>query len=142
MNKKVLDLTEQSQLFTVNRGTPTIDTFRLMDRSKLSAIPIVDEDDKLIGNISARDLKLFIESHLSYDVLNLPVMQFLNKLRDENINIKAPVMCCFPSDSIRTVVAKLCATKVHRLYVVKSPTDLTPISVLSLSDVLKKFSTM
>jgi CBS domain-containing protein len=43
-------------LSAVERGTPVIQAIKLLDNSGLSSLPVVDEEGKVVGIISERDL--------------------------------------------------------------------------------------
>jgi len=126
-----------SPVISVTKDTSTIDTFKKMDYCKVTALAVVDEEGKLIGSISAKDLKLFIESSCSYDILKLPIMTFLNEIRSRQIDIRSPTVSCNLEETLALVIGKLAATGVHRLYIVNSSQDYTPVRVISLMDVLK-----
>jgi len=122
---------------SVSKDTSTIESLKKLDDTKKNGLPIVDEFGHLMGNISGRDLKLFIESSCSYDILKLPINTFLSQIRSEEIDIRAPSISCNINESLSTVIAKLAATHVHRIYVVNSSSDYTPVRVISLTDILK-----
>ncbi|WP_340384023.1 CBS domain-containing protein [Streptomyces sp. SS7] len=44
------------EVVRARRGTPFKDVVRLLDRHRISGVPVVDEDDKVIGVISGTDL--------------------------------------------------------------------------------------
>lgn len=73
-------------VISVHKDVPAIEAFRLMDKKKISGVAVVDTDGKLVGNTSASDLKLFLKTP-SIDLLNMPIMQFLNKIRQESIDV-------------------------------------------------------
>jgi len=127
-----------SPVISVSKNVSTIDTFQLMDNTKKNAVAIVSTTGTLMGNISGRDLKLFIESSCSYDILSLSIFEFLTKIRNESeIDIRTPSISCNLNETLYTVVKKLAATGVHRLYIVNSSEDYTPVRVISLTDILK-----
>jgi CBS domain-containing protein len=73
-------------VLSVNHNTSAIDTFRLMDNKKISGVAVVDDSGKLVGNTSAIDLKLFMNT-LSLDLLKLPINNFLKIIRQENVMV-------------------------------------------------------
>jgi CBS domain-containing protein len=74
-------------VISVPKDVPAIEAFRLMDKKKISGVAVVDIEGKLVGNTSASDLKLFLKTP-SIDLLNMPIMQFLNKIRQEAIDVR------------------------------------------------------
>jgi len=105
--------------------------------TKKNGLAVVDKDATLIANISGRDLKLFIENSAPYEVLTLPILDFLSRIRSESIDIKAPSISCHRHETLETVIKKLAATAVHRIYIVNSSQDYTLFRVISLTDILK-----
>eukprot|EP01103_Thecamoeba_quadrilineata_P013726 TRINITY_DN3899_c0_g1_i1.p1 TRINITY_DN3899_c0_g1~~TRINITY_DN3899_c0_g1_i1.p1 ORF type:complete len:329 (-),score=46.81 TRINITY_DN3899_c0_g1_i1:115-1077(-) len=137
-NVKISEATiGSSPVISVSHDTPAINTFKLMDDTHHSSLAIVDGEGRLVGNISGRDLKLFIESDCSYDLLKLPIVTFLSQLRNQEIDIRIPVMSVNINETLGLLIGKLAATRVHRLYVVNSSEDYSPVRVISLTDVLK-----
>jgi len=79
-----------SPVLTVSFETSTIDTFKLMDDHKKNSLAIVDKHGILVANISGKDLKLFIENSSPYEVLSLPILDFLSRIRSAATDIVAP----------------------------------------------------
>eukprot|EP01102_Stenamoeba_stenopodia_P002834 TRINITY_DN1269_c0_g3_i1.p1 TRINITY_DN1269_c0_g3~~TRINITY_DN1269_c0_g3_i1.p1 ORF type:complete len:314 (-),score=57.67 TRINITY_DN1269_c0_g3_i1:193-1134(-) len=126
-----------SPVITVKTTNKTIDVFRLLDNTKRTAVGVVEESGDIIGNVSGKDLKLFISNNQSYDLLNMPIMGFLSRIRDENIDITAPTFCVCEHDPLALLIGKLAATRVHRIYVTKSAEDYKPVRVVSITDILR-----
>jgi len=134
---KILGSLGTSPVLSVSADALAIDAFKLMDNSKRTGIAVVDSQLRLVGNTSGKDLKLFIGSTNSYDVLMLPILTFLNKIREEKIDISMPSIAALTDDTLGYVIQKLASTRVHRLYIVNSDTDYRPIRVISLTDILR-----
>eukprot|EP01111_Echinosteliopsis_oligospora_P012990 TRINITY_DN454_c0_g1_i1.p1 TRINITY_DN454_c0_g1~~TRINITY_DN454_c0_g1_i1.p1 ORF type:complete len:312 (-),score=63.61 TRINITY_DN454_c0_g1_i1:155-1090(-) len=126
-----------SPVITVSKETRAIDVFRLMDHHMRSGVAVTDSSGTLVGNTSGYDLKLFIQTP-SVKVLQLPIMQFLNEIRSDNIDICTPVITCHTHDNLALLISKLVATKVHRVFIVED--DFKPLRVVSVVDILKHFS--
>jgi len=122
-----------SPVLTVKKDARAIDVFRLMDSHHRSGVAVIDEYGVLVGNTSGHDLKLFIKNP-SLSVLKLPIVTFLNQIRQLQIDIISPAITVSDHDSLGLVIGKLAATRVHRLFIVDS--DFKPIKVVSLGDVL------
>jgi len=120
-----------------NQNTSAIETFRLMDNKKISGVAVVDDNGKFVGNTSASDLKLFMNT-LSLDLLKLPINSFLKAIRQESVDLdKVPTISCTTNDSLSLLVAKLYATKVHRMFIADDSHGYKPFSVVSLTDILR-----
>jgi CBS domain-containing protein len=122
-------------VFAVSKDTPAIETFRLMDNKKISGVAVVDHEGRLVGNTSASDLKLFLKTP-SIELLQMPIMNFLNKIRQESIDISSPTITCRSRDSLEFAIGKIASTKVHRLFVADDENGFKPIICLSITDIL------
>lgn len=120
---------------SVKESAPALEAFKLMDSKQVTGLAITDDHGKLVGNISARDLKIFIK-HIDFDHLLQPVGEFVKELRQRAVDIKSPTITVFGKTTFEMVVGKLAATKVHRLFVVDSETSFHPTRIISLADVL------
>lgn len=67
----------------------------------------------------------------------MPIKEFLQALRSENIDIRVPAILTFEHNTLAEVLAKLKATSVHRLYVVDSEEHLRPVRVVSVTDIMR-----
>jgi len=123
-------------VISVNQKTSAIDTFRLMDKKKISAIAVVDNDGRFVGNTSASDLKLFIKT-LSLEILAKPILEFLKTIRQESIEIKSPTIGVTSHDTVQTAIAKLASTRIHKLFVADDSNGYKPTAVVSLTDILR-----
>jgi len=114
---------------------PALEAFRIMDAKRITGLAIVSDNGRLVGNISARDLKLFVK-HIDFDRLLQPVGEFIKDLRMSAVDISTPTITVFPNSSFDLVVGKLAATKVHRIFVTDDEAHFRPVRVVSLVDVL------
>lgn len=122
---------------SVHKDASAIETFRLMDNKKLSSLAVVDNDGRFIGNTSASDLKLFIKT-LSVELLHQPIMSYLNKIRQESIEIASPTISVTGKDTLAVLVGKIAATKVHKLFVADDVGGYKPDRVISITDILRQ----
>lgn len=140
----------QLSLDTKNLVTVTADTkaFTAICRMQyhvqkpfLSAIPIVDCSGHLLANFSASNLKGLRQT--TFMSLLLPIFVYLimqtetNEFKRNLTRFKSihPVVCD-PSTTFESVVERMVAHKVHRLWVVE---DEKPIGVISIGDLFKVF---
>eukprot|EP01101_Sappina_pedata_P000526 TRINITY_DN1065_c0_g1_i1.p1 TRINITY_DN1065_c0_g1~~TRINITY_DN1065_c0_g1_i1.p1 ORF type:complete len:340 (-),score=128.77 TRINITY_DN1065_c0_g1_i1:116-1090(-) len=125
-----------SPVLSVSRDTSAIDAFIKLDNAKRTGLAVLDVSGKLLGNISGRDLTLFVGKSFSYDVLEESVLSFLNKVRANNVNDDCAVsISCTLDDTLATVISKLAATGIHRIYITNA--DYTLARIISLTDVLR-----
>jgi len=135
--KTIKDLNIGSKpVISVHKDTAAIETFRLMDNKKISGVAVVDADGQFVGNTSASDLKLFIKT-LSLAILHEPIMQYLNKIRQESLEIKSPTISCGINDSLAVVIGKIALTRVHKIFVADDTGGYKPHCVVSITDILR-----
>jgi len=120
---------------TLETSVPALEAFRLMDAKRITGLGIVDDSGRLVGNISARDLKLFVKQ-IDFDRLLQPLGEFIKELRQSAVDIVSPTISVFPEATFDLVVGKLAATRVHRIFVTDAEATFRPIRVISLVDVL------
>jgi len=125
----------KSPVIAVQNSVLTIEAFQQMERSNLSGIAVLNDDGQIIGATSGADLKLFLQFSVRAS-LDLTIMQFLNMIRQESLRATVPVLVCEETSTLGAVIAKLAATREHRIFVIDSSKSFKPIKVISLSDVL------
>jgi len=118
----------------VNINNMAIEAFKLMAEKKVSAVAIVDDENKLISNLSARDIRTIATDHRVISGLFTPIRNFLQAVYAERILETSPCINCTVKDTLGNVILKLSVSKVHRVYVVDHASAV--IGVISLSDVL------
>jgi CBS domain-containing protein len=133
------------KLASVSTDTKTITVLSKMqpdvDKPIFSSVPIVDSEGRLVATFSASNLKGLRQTN--FPSLLLPVLTFLT-IQPESKQFLSnlgkfkslhPIVCSSTS-SFETLVEKMVAHKVHRLYVVE---DNKPVGVISIGDVFKVF---
>jgi len=125
-----------SPVLTVNASTKAIDAFKAMEKHGINGLAVVDDAGRFVGNTSASDMKLFV-SNPSLELLEHPIMQFLNVIRNEAIEARSPTISCKPTDTVAQVIEKVSNTKVHRIFVADDSAGFRPTSVISITDVLR-----
>jgi CBS-domain-containing membrane protein len=126
-----------SPVLSVKTTESVINTFRKMEKRQKSGIAIVDENGNLVGATTAKDLSLFIKNP-TLQALQGNIFDYLKLIRQEQINIINPCITVPRSDKLSRAVGLLAATRVHRIFVVDSEEHFVPVSVLSITDILKK----
>jgi len=121
------------EVITVDINARAIEAFKSMVEHKVSAVGVVDEEGKLTGNISVKDIRVVAANPRFIQRLYWDVREFLFKINSERVNIVNPAISCSAKDTWGQVIQRLAASKVHRIYVVA---NFTPISVISLFDAL------
>jgi len=122
------------RLFTVNINQPLREAFRLIRDKDISAVPVVQDDGRICGNISARDVRLIVSSSKIYKLLDMSIKAYLDVVTAGKEN-KAVV--CGPDDTMEDVIRSLVESRIHRIYVVDG--NDRPLRVVTLRNILKKF---
>lgn len=129
-----LGLANQRSIVCAHMNDLTATVFSAMMDSNISAVPVVDDKGHIVGNLSFTDLK-GIGKGFHITSLNLPVHTFLKNVRSCDIEIKNPTIFCKRDATLVAVLQKMCAARIHRIYVVNN--QLAPTGVISLTDVLR-----
>jgi len=104
-----------------------------MKENKVSGVPIVNKDGKMVGNFSASDLVGLEQSNWFW--IGLPVMEFLNKIHR---NLPKPPVTVSINNNLEFLLMKYSVHKVSRVYIVNE--DFQPIGVITLTDIFQFFS--
>lgn len=146
------------RVIAIEGTQPLIDALLKMYTNQISSIAIIDSNQMLLGNISVTDIKYL--THISqYPLLFNTCKHFisyiLNKRGLDDGKDSFPIFHVYMTSSLNRCMAKLVATKAHRLWIVDDTvsqpstptTDNQPplvgigklIGVVSLSDILGVF---
>jgi 5'-AMP-activated protein kinase, regulatory gamma subunit len=117
-------------LATTSMMTPVIDVIHLLVNRGVSAIPIVDEQYKLINIYEAIDVLTLIKGGI-YTDLSLSVGEALMR-RPEDFE---GVHTCTDEDRLDTIMDTIRRSRLHRLFVVDDQGTLR--GIVTLSDILK-----
>lgn len=123
-----------SPVFTMNKTDKSIDAFKYMADHNISGVGITDQSKKLIGNISARDLKS-VPTNQIYNFMTKQTGQFISHVKQQSLEEDAPVIACQNDTHFDFVIGRMAANHIHRLYVCDK--DHKPLAIISLRDVLQ-----
>lgn len=144
------------KVMSINGDKHVIDALRMMYQEGVSSIAVTDGSNNLLGNISIVDVRLVTKSSQKH-LLRATCKHFLSIILNErglhDGQDSYPVFHVTLNSTIGRTIAKLVATKAHRLWIVQppqqksdvgSPAVLTPIGatagqligVVSLTDIL------
>jgi len=130
---RLADSAGRPNLEFISGSESALEGFRKIALKKVNAIAVVDEQGKLVANLSAADLRGMKEESMK-DIL-LPTVEFLGKVR--GMKPLVPVTCC-TTGSLKEVVDSAMTAKVHRVWVVDAA--MKPLGVVSFSDICRKLS--
>ncbi|PAA60553.1 hypothetical protein BOX15_Mlig024209g1 [Macrostomum lignano] len=127
---KQLGIGTYSDIVTIGETTPLVRVLSLFVQNRVSALPVVNGDGRLVDIYSKFDV-INLAATKTYNNLDISVKEALQYRRDRFEGVSS----CRGEDSLKSVIEKLVTAEVHRLVVTDS--DNRVAGLLSLSDVLK-----
>ncbi|CAJ0578747.1 unnamed protein product, partial [Mesorhabditis spiculigera] len=118
------------EVLTIHTDTPLIEALRTFLANRVSALPIVDSQDKVVDIYAKFDV-ISLAAEKVYDKLDVTVSEAL-KYRTEAFE---GVHCCNENDTLYQVIETLVRAEVHRL--VATDANKKVVGIVSLSDILK-----
>jgi len=119
------------KLHSVPQSKITVDAFREMVASHISSVAVVDEKGKLVGSLSARDVRFFLDA--PQDTIELPLSEFLSK-----IQTFPGYVSCSSGHTLRHTITLMKGADTHRVWIVDDKG--VPTGVFSISDVMRFLS--
>ncbi|KAK4156831.1 hypothetical protein C8A00DRAFT_40737 [Chaetomidium leptoderma] len=111
------------QIIAINLDRPLTDALLLMHNEGLTSVAVVDQGLNVVGNISTADVK-HLTNAASLPLLNSSCMNFISVILSErgmeHGRDSFPVFHVNPYSTLGHTVAKLVATRSHRMWVVES----------------------
>jgi len=121
---------DSSKVISISPEQRVIEGFKLMTEQKISSVAVLDKDQKLIGHLSAKDIRAI--SATADDLIRLyqPYQQFL---------VSTPLppssyIACTPSTTLESLVGDMVAKGVHHAYVMEGE---RVNGVMSIGDLLR-----
>jgi CBS domain-containing protein len=125
----------KKEVASIKLDQPAGDAFVLMREKEISGVAVVDDEQKLVGVISASDIKL-LGFDLGYlHLLGKSARDYLTSLRGSIAESQRVVCTCDVDATIDHAVKQLIARHVHRLFVIDDQRKL--VGVVSIRDILK-----
>jgi CBS-domain-containing membrane protein len=131
-------------LLCVRNDKRAIDAFQLMQKEKLTNIPVLDDDDKLVASISVQDFKEIGHDASRFKLVNEPLMTYL---KHAHSNPEQPFFFKLWSsehplsfrgtEKFVDVVQRVVKHRQHCIYYVCKENKL--MGVVSIADLLKCF---
>eukprot|EP00300_Choanocystis_sp_HF-7_P033998 c4647_g1_i1.p1 GENE.c4647_g1_i1~~c4647_g1_i1.p1 ORF type:complete len:338 (+),score=87.99 c4647_g1_i1:82-1014(+) len=122
-------------VISVSDSASFLDALSQISEHSISAVPVVDQEGKLVYNLSATDVRRVIEFPILFEVIKraeASVENFFTCLRESGLTVRTPITCR-PDTSAQEVVDLMISNKIHRVYVVDE--ENRPIGVVSVVDV-------
>jgi CBS domain-containing protein len=138
-----------SPVLTISEDQTAFHAFKLMKEKRVSGLAVVDANGKLVGSISASDLKIIGYDVKFWNLLGLSVKDYLNEINKSGhpeyrshlfLWAREPngppiVIKCKKTDTLKFATKLLNFYRVHRVYIVDD--DNRPVGILTLREVLQ-----
>lgn len=142
-NKPVTQFpTYNTHVHVINENEKAIDAFKLMTSHHVSGMAVINDQGKLVGNISLRDLKAIASDGRFFWRLYQTVKNFLQKIKrefQEKDGRPKSVVVATSSDTLEDVIKKIVQNGIHRVFIVDE--NHKPTGVISLKDILLEIIT-
>lgn len=136
LNSHAKPTSRQSRVISIQGDEPLIMALYKMYTDRISSIAVVDQQANLIGNISVTDVK-HVTRTSQYPLLHKTCRHFISVILNvrglETGKDSFPIFHVYPTSSLARTLAKLVATKSHRLWIVQPPESASSTSLDSLS---------
>jgi CBS domain-containing protein len=126
-----------TKVYSVPPHSKAIDAFALMRDKGVTGVAVVDEQKRLVANLSAADLECLY--HKRFFWLFMPVVDYIKAAYADRREIMTPPLSVSPETTLETLILKFAGTRVHRLYVVDGAGVLC--GVITLSDLMNHIVT-
>jgi len=128
---------EHTQIVHMNKSEKVLLAFKTMALKQLRAVAIYNDDNKLVGDVSAKDIRIACDSSYSLDLLIDNYENFSNSLQKKGIHNGFLII---PSTtSIHDFVDKVLTGKHHHAYVSSTQTGDSVVGVVTFGDLLRFF---
>ncbi|CAD0082376.1 unnamed protein product [Aureobasidium vineae] len=126
---KELELGSHS-VISINGDRPLKDALLLMHSEGITSLPVLDNHKNVIGNISHVDVKLLTNTS-ALPLLDSSCIHFINVILSERGMNEGqdsyPVFYVNPTSTLAHTIAKLVATRSHRMWIVDAPSPASSI---------------
>jgi len=131
LQKSIADLKlgTYENIITVVKETPLTEVLNIFVASRVSALPVVDENKKLVNIYSKFDV-IDLAAEKTYNNLDVSVIEALQYRKSRFDGVAS----CKKDELLVTIMERIVKKEVHRLVIVDD--DNRVIGILSLSDIL------
>ena len=119
----------------VSKDTPTLIALRIMSLYSHSCVGVIEDDGKMVGNISWSDFRGFNMTCL--EKILLKVTDYVTQVH--HLELKERNVCIDPSTGFTDCLEKMLVNHVHRLWVCDEKN--APVGVITMSDLLEALFT-
>jgi len=119
------------EVISIDQSIPAIQGFLAVAKQGISAVAVVDGDQKLVGSLSASDLRGLSEDTVA--ALTCPALDFIKATQGRR---PLPPISCLPSDTLEAAIDLIVRAQVHRVWIADAEAG-RPVGVLALSDIIR-----
>jgi CBS domain-containing protein len=119
------------EVISVNQHELLKAAIEIILQMNIHGVGVVDDQGKLVGNLSVSDLKIATSDEQLLQMFYLPTKQIL--AQQKQALIPSPI-CVQPGTTVEEVIEKFAITRVHRLYVLDEKEEL--LGVITMSDLM------
>lgn len=118
------------EVLSINGDKPLSDALLLMLHEGISSLPVLDSQKNVVGNISHVDVRLLTDTS-AIPLLSGSCIHFIGVILSErgmeDGKDSYPVFHVTPFSTLAHTVAKLCATRSHRMWIVDAPSPASSV---------------
>lgn len=131
MTLKDLGLDRSEGIITMSVNAQAIHAFWDIYFNKVSAVAVTDKEGKLLGNLSASDIRGIGGLSRRFSALLLPLGEFT---QIEGPEFSKSAIKCGATSTFDEVITLLAENKIHRVWVVENE---KPVGLVSTTDIMK-----
>lgn len=124
-----LSIGTYDKIRTISKATPIFEALNIFVSTRVSALPVVDENQKLVNIYSKFDV-IDLAAEKSYNNLDISVTEALDYRRNRFDGVAS----CTKTESLGIIMERIVNKEVHRLVVVDTENRVQ--GIISLSDIL------
>eukprot|EP00808_Paulinella_micropora_P002638 g38115.t1 len=133
LNRPVSAVAKDGVMF-VKTGTTALKTFqKMLLENEMSALPIVDQDGKIVDTVSVSDVRNLRGAKVGN--LLMPIEEFMKQAAIDRLPDLRNMVKCKPTDKVEHVLSMLLHSKVHRAWVVDD--DDKPVGAIGFTDIFR-----
>lgn len=125
-----------SKVVTVTRDMPIRQAYEVMNKNKIRHLPVIDDDNRLLGIITDRDIRSALPSKFAQGVYDEQEERKFRELQVAEVMTAKPVTIS-PTDTLQDALLLIQATKVGAFPVVDQENRLK--GIISVRDLLRAF---
>lgn len=144
LEKLGLPVMTPEQVIKVEDDRPILEPFQKMAEKNIGGVAVVAKgSNELVANISTRDIRFLIQNPKLFKKESLTVKDFIEGVMaphgkfDDPRPVIAPPITCTSQESLKDVIQRLSASRIHRIYVTEGSNTLK--GVVTLRDIISKF---